>query len=110
MSGNYVEMMEFNGSMNGGILEFCLMRFRHLLHILSHYTQLSCSKHTHLSGSMHAYIVGLDVFTYFLYEPPSTAFLCVPSDTTMGPRCVQATNVLVRLCICPGWSELSMFS
>ena len=44
----------------------------------------------------------------------SLAFLYVRSDTTMDPtidpRCVRAANVLMRLCICTGSSELSMFA
>ena len=48
----------------------------------------------------------------FLSEPPSTctAFLFVSWDTTMDPRCVRAENALVRLCVCTGSSELSMFA
>ena len=57
---------------------------------------------------LHAYLVGLEA----LHLSPSTctAFLYVRSDTTMDPMCVRAVNALVRLCICPGSSELSMFA
>ena len=41
-------------------------------------------------------------YAYFLSELPSTAFLCVRSDTTMGPTCVRAANALV--CIYTGSS------
>ena len=59
---------------------------------------------------MHFYLVGLEAFNLILFEPPSTAFLCVHSDITMGPRCVLAGKALVRLCICPDWPELSMLA
>ena len=36
--------------------------------------------------------------------------LYVCSDTTIDPMCVQAANALMRLCICPGSSELSMLA
>ena len=49
----HVEMMEFNGSMNGGIyFGFCFIRFPHLSHMLSHYAQLSSSKQLRLFGSI----------------------------------------------------------
>ena len=62
---------------------------------------------------LHAYLVGLEAFNRsILSEPPSTctALLYVRSDTTMDPMCVRAAKALVRLCICPGSSELSMFA
>ena len=43
---------------------------------------------------MHAYLVGLDLFLSGL---PSTAFLFVHSDKTMGPRCVRAANALITV-------------
>ena len=82
--------------------------------MLRHYLQLSSSIHARLFGSMllHAYLVGLEALDLFFSEPPSTctAFLYVRSDTAMDPICVRAANALVRLCICPGSSELSMFA
>ena len=60
--------------------------------------------HTHVylvaCSNVHVYLVGLDA--YFLSELPSNAFLCVRSDTTMGPTCVRAANAL--LCIYTGSS------
>ena len=76
--------------------------------MLSHYVQL----HAHLFGSMrallHAYLVGS-----ILSEIPSIHALplCAQArDTTMDLTCVRAANALMRLCICPGTSELSMLA
>ena len=61
MSGSCVEKKEFNVSMNGAIYsKFCLMRFRHSLHMLSHYAHLSSSILAFLFGSMHTFLVGLE--------------------------------------------------
>ena len=61
---------------------------------------------------LHAYLVGLEPLGLVLSEPPftCTAFLYVRSDTTVDPMSVRATNVLVRLCIGPGSSKLSIFA
>ena len=71
---------------------------------------------------MHVYLVACataclsDGAGSLISEHPSTciAFLYVRSDTTMDPtldpRCVRAANALMRLCICTGSSELSMFA
>ena len=56
-----VKMMEFNGSINGGIyLKLCSMRIPHISHMISHYMQLSSSMHARLFGSKHAYLSGLE--------------------------------------------------
>ena len=75
---------------------------------LSHYVHL----HARLFGSMCALL-----HDYLLSKPPPTCttFICahclyVRSDTTMDPMCVRAANALMRLCICPGSSELSMLA
>ena len=112
-----------------GCVEWCnlmglylqrLVRFRHLSHILSHYdVQISSSIHARLFGSVRYCMLtwwGWKPKIYILSEPPSTciAFFYVRSDTTMDPtmdpRCVRAANALMRLCICTGSSELSMFA
>ena len=70
------------------------------------------------AGSLRSiYCLSLEAIVFsFESEPPSTciAFLSVHSDTamdpTMDPRCVRAANALMRLCICTGSSELSMFA
>ena len=36
--------------------------------------------------------------------------LYVRLNTTMYPMCERAANALMRLCICPGFSELSMLA
>ena len=81
--------------LSGGIyLKLCLMRFRHISHMLSHYAQLSSSMHARLFGSMHAYLVGLealDLISVRASLSTRTAFLaCVRTDTTMDPRCVSS--------------------
>ena len=86
------------------------MRFRNLSNMLSHFEQLFSSILAHLFGIMPAYLVWLEALDLFFSKPLSTAFLCVHLDTTMDPRCVRAANALVRLCICSGSSELSMFA
>ena len=75
----------------------------------THVYLVACSS---MRALLHAYLVGLEDLDLFLSEPPSTctAFLYVRSDATMDPMCVRAANALVRLCICPGPSELSMFA
>ena len=95
----------------------CIVRFRHLSHMLSHYAQISSSIHARLFGSVRYCMLiwwGWKPKIYLLSEPPSTciAFLYVRSDTTskMDPRCVRAANALMRLCICTGSSKLSMFA
>ena len=98
-NGRCVEMMEFNGYINGGIyFLLCLMRFRHLSHMLSHYAQLSSCMHARLSGSMHAYLVeleALDLISVRASLSTCTAVLVgVHTDTTMDPRCVRAANIL----------------
>ena len=107
-----------------GLYLQCIVRFRHLSHMLSHYVhkwvkrsnfkyllcyvQISSSIH----ALLHAYLVGLDL----LSEPPSIciAFLYVRSDKTMDPtmdpRCARAANALMRLCICTGSFEFSIFA
>ena len=53
MSGSCVEMMKFNGSINGDIYwGFCSISFAHLSHMLSHYAQLSSSILLRLFGHM----------------------------------------------------------
>ena len=54
--GRCLEIMQLNGSMNGGIyLGFCFIRFPYLLHMLSQYTQLSSSILQCLFGSMETH-------------------------------------------------------
>ena len=83
--------------------------------MLSHYVQythaylVACSN---MRALLHAYLMVLDALDRFflslrLHAPP---FLYVRSDTTMDPMCVRAANALMRLCICPGSSELLMFA
>ena len=83
--------------------------------MLSHYVQISSSIRARLFGSVRYCMLiwwGWKPKIYLLSETPSTciAFLYVRSDTTMDPRCVQAANALMRLCICTGSSELSIFA
>ena len=79
---------------------------------LAAYTHVYLVACSNMRALVHAYLVGLEPLDLFLSEPPSTciAFLYVRSDTTTDPMCVRAANALVRLCICPGSSELSMFA
>ena len=77
--------------------------------MLSHLVQL----HARLFGSMLALLHACLVGSNFLSEPLSTctAFtMYVRSDTTMEPMCVGAANALMRLCICPRSSKLSMLA
>ena len=69
--------------------------------MLSHYVQLQAR----LFGSIRVRYCILGGI-YFLSEPPSTctAFMCA------HPMCVRIVNALMRLCICPGSSELSMLA
>ena len=78
---------------------------------LAAYTHISLIACSNMRVLLHAYLVGLEALDLFFSEPPSacTPFLYVRSDTTMDAICVRAANALVRLCICPGSSELSMF-
>ena len=78
---------------------------------LAAYTHGYLVECSNMRALLHAYLVGLEALDLFLSEPPSTciAFLYVRSDTTMDLMCVREANALVRLCICPGSSELSMF-
>ena len=109
--------------MNGGIL--------YLSHMLSHYVQLFSGTHVYLEACsnmrelLHAYLVGLEALDLFLPEPlmhhlslcalthnngsdlKAISTLCI---FVGDPMCVQAANALVRLCICPGSSELWMFA
>ena len=75
---------------------------------------IKSAKRTPSSTELITFPVILDhpCLDLFLSEPPSTciAFLFVSWDTTMDPRCVRAANALVRLCVCTGSSELSMFA
>ena len=61
---------------------------------------------------LHAYLAGLESLGLLLSESPfaCTALLYVRSDTKMDPMCVRAANALVRLCIFPDSTELSMFA
>ena len=75
--------------------------------MLNHYVQF----HARLCGSMHAllhaYLVGsIFCLSLRLHALP----LCVLADKTMDLMCVRAANALMRLCICPGSSELSMLA
>ena len=91
-NGRCVEMMEFNGSINRGIYYMyllCLMRFRHLSHMLSHYAQLSSSMHARLLLACMLIWWALDLISVSASLSTCTAFLvCMRTDTTMGPRCV----------------------
>ena len=96
--------------MNGGI--YCsISTFNRICLVnLAAYTPLYLVACSNMRALLHAYLVGMEALDLFLSEHPSTctAFLYVRSDTTMDPMCVRAANALVRLCICPGSSELSM--
>ena len=75
----------------------------------THVYLVACST---MRALLHAYLVGLEPLGLVLSEPPftCTAFLYVRSDTTVDPMSVRATNALVRLCIGPGSSKLSIFA
>ena len=57
-----------------------------------HVSLVACSN---MCVLLHAYLVGLEVLDLFFSEPPSTctAFLYVPSDTTMDAMCVRGETV-----------------
>ena len=59
-------------------------------------------------GSLRSIFVWASVYIHRLSL--STAFLYLRSDTAIDPMCVRAANAMVRLHICPGSSELSMFT
>ena len=114
ISRRCVEMMYFNGSMNGGIYcsistfnRICLVN---MCNYLAAYTPLYLVACSNMRALLHAYLEGMEALDLILSEPPPTctAFLYVRSDTPMDPMCVREANALVRLCICLGSSELSM--
>ena len=84
--------------------------------MLSHYVQISSSIHARLFGSVRSGGAGSLRFIYCLSLRlhASSFFIMVCSDTTMDQtmdlRCVRAANALMRLCICRGSFELSMFT
>ena len=53
-------------------------------------------------------IMGLEALDLCLHLHAPLFFMC--AQTTMDLMCVRAGNALVRLCICPGLSELMMFA
>ena len=87
--------------------------------MLTHYLQLSSSIQSRLFGSMQYHArataclssgAGSIRSIFFVRATATYKHLYVRSDTTMDPMCVRAANALVRLCICPGSSELSIFA
>ena len=100
ISGRCVEMMQFNGSMIGRIyLKFDFDIYRICLVIMCNNT------HVYLVACVH-YCMLIWWGLFFVYMH----CLYVPLDTTMSPMCVRAANALMRLCICPGSSELTMLA
>ena len=79
---------------------------------LAAYTRVYSVACIYMRALLNAYLVRLEPLDLFSSEPPFTcsAFLYVRSDTTMDPMRVRETNALVRLCICTGSSEMSMFA
>ena len=64
-----------------GLYLQCIVRFRHLSHMLSHYVQISSSIHARLIDSVRYCMLiwwGWKPKIYLLSEPPSTciAFMC----------------------------------
>ena len=87
-----------------------IVRFRHLSHTLMH---LAAYRHVYLvaCNSMRATAClssGTGSLRYIFCL--SRRNMHVRSDTTVDPMCVQAANALVRLCICTGSSELTVFA
>ena len=69
--------------------------------MLSHYVQLQARLYGSMRALLHAYLVGLSLRLHALP-------LCALGHNNGSNVCVQAANALMRLCICPGSSELSM--
>ena len=75
-----------------GLYLQCIVRLRHVSHMLSRFVQISSSIHAGLFGSLRYCLLiwwGWKPKIYLLSEPLSTciAFLYVRSDATMDPTC-----------------------
>ena len=86
------------------IYRICLVIMCNYQAAYTHVSLVACSN---MRALLHAYLVGLEALDLFLlslrlHAPPF--FMCAQTQQWM--RCV----CVVRLCICPGSSELSMFA
>ena len=88
---------------NGGS-EFDFDIYRICLVIMCNYT------HVYLEACVrYCMLIWWDIF-FFVRASVYMHCLYVRLGTTMCPMCVRAANALMRLCICPGSSELSMLT
>ena len=85
------------------IYRICLVIMCNYLAAYAHVYLAACSN---MRALLHVYLMGLEALGLLSAESPSTctAFLYVDQ------MCVRAPDALVRLRICPGSIELSMFA